>query len=234
MATQRAELARDVDAHLRRLGFLLVVGHRVPQTRHRRLPRAVPHVLPPSGGREGGDDPRPGGAYRGWVGPGLESNAATYGIDTPPDLKETFAYGPVDVPDAIAPRPRARSRSRRTAGRRGPPGSGRRPRRGGAPARHSPTNCSTCVRSRSPCPSRPCATAAGRRPPRCRSTGTARAATTDPEPNQFRVGPHTDFGTLTVLDREPGARRAPGPGRGRRLDRRPLRRGEPARSTPAT
>ena len=26
----------------------------------------------------------------------------------------------------------------------------------------------------------------------------------DPEPNQFRVGPHTDFGTLTVLDREPG------------------------------
>ena len=32
----------------------------------------------------------------------------------------------------------------------------------------------------------------------------------DPEPNQFRVGPHTDFGTLTVLDREPGARRTPG------------------------
>lgn len=25
-----------------------------------------------------------------------------------------------------------------------------------------------------------------------------------PMPNQFRVGPHTDFGLLTVLDREPG------------------------------
>ena len=27
----------------------------------------------------------------------------------------------------------------------------------------------------------------------------------EPEPGQFRIGPHTDFGTVTVLDREPGA-----------------------------
>ena len=26
-----------------------------------------------------------------------------------------------------------------------------------------------------------------------------------PLPGQFRIGPHTDFGTVTVLDREPGA-----------------------------
>ena len=25
-----------------------------------------------------------------------------------------------------------------------------------------------------------------------------------PEDNQFRIGPHTDFGTFTILDREPG------------------------------
>jgi isopenicillin N synthase-like dioxygenase len=25
-----------------------------------------------------------------------------------------------------------------------------------------------------------------------------------PEENQFRIGPHTDFGTVTILDREPG------------------------------
>ncbi len=27
----------------------------------------------------------------------------------------------------------------------------------------------------------------------------------EPEPGQFRIGPHTDFGTVTVLDRQPGA-----------------------------
>jgi isopenicillin N synthase-like dioxygenase len=27
----------------------------------------------------------------------------------------------------------------------------------------------------------------------------------EPEPDQFRIGPHTDFGTVTILDREPGA-----------------------------
>ena len=33
----------------------------------------------------------------------------------------------------------------------------------------------------------------------------ALTAVGQPAPNQFRIGPHTDFGTVTVLDREPGA-----------------------------
>ena len=28
--------------------------------------------------------------------------------------------------------------------------------------------------------------------------------TGEPAPDQFRIGPHTDFGTVTILDREPG------------------------------
>ena len=108
-----------------------------------------------------------GGAYRGWVGPGLESNAATYGIDTPPDLKETFAYGPVDVPDASL-----RTRSPLTfAPNRWPsrPAGFRAAaeawwRAGRQLADELLDLCSLALAL----PSRPCATAAGPPPPRCR------------------------------------------------------------------
>ena len=37
--------------------------------------------------------------YRGYTSPGTESLAASYGQESPPDLKESFSIGPVDVPD---------------------------------------------------------------------------------------------------------------------------------------
>jgi isopenicillin N synthase-like dioxygenase len=37
--------------------------------------------------------------YRGYATPGSQSLAASYGNDAPPDLKESFSIGPVDVPD---------------------------------------------------------------------------------------------------------------------------------------
>ena len=95
---QRASLARQVDRHLQRLGFLVVVNHRLSRAvidECREQARAFFHQP----AEVKAEIALAGEAYRGWVGPGLESNAATYGVQTAPDLKETFAYGPVEVPD---------------------------------------------------------------------------------------------------------------------------------------
>ena len=199
----RRHLAAELDAHLQRLGFLVVVNHGVPRDvidRCRDRCREFFH-LP-------ADDKASvtlsGKAYRGWVGPGLESNAATYGIDTPPDLKETFAFGPVDVVDETL--------------------------RTSEPRWFSPN-----VWPESPHGFRDAAEAWWRaartltdevldlcslalRLPQSHLRDRSRATTsqvslnwygprgsTEPEPDQFRIGPHTDFGTLTILDREPGA-----------------------------
>lgn len=97
-AAQRSALAAQLDLHLRSMGFLVVVNHGVDQEvidNCRSQARAFFHQPADVKRKVAVGE----GAYRGWVGPGLESNAATYGVDTPPDLKETYAYGPVDVPE---------------------------------------------------------------------------------------------------------------------------------------
>ena len=102
----RARVAAEIDGHLRRLGFLVVVNHGIPpEVIARCREEALRFYHQPTEAKE---RVAVGDVYRGWVGPGLESNAATYGVDTPPDLKETYTYGPVDVPDpdlpTVAPR----------------------------------------------------------------------------------------------------------------------------------
>ncbi len=200
---QRAGLASEVDAHLRRLGFLLVVNHRVPAgviAECREQCRRFFHLAAGQKAAVAVD----GAAYRGWVGPGLESNAATYGIDTPPDLKETYAFGPVDVPDESL---RVTSPITYAANRwpSVPPGFREAAeawwRAGKVLADELLDLCSMALGLPQPMLR-----------DQCRAT-TAQVSLnwygprgdTDPEPNQFRVGPHTDFGTLTILDREPGA-----------------------------
>jgi isopenicillin N synthase-like dioxygenase len=200
---QRSALAEEVDHHLKRLGFLVVVNHRVPQTvidACREQCRAFFHLAPEFKANVALRSE----AYRGWVGPGLESNAATYGVDTPPDLKETFAYGPVDVPDEELrirapvhyaaniwpidlPEFQIAAEAWWRAGR---------------------TLTDELLEL--------CALALGLPQHHLREQCTATTAqvslhwypprgSTVPEDGQFRIGPHTDFGTLTVLDREPGA-----------------------------
>ncbi|MEM9514870.1 MAG: 2-oxoglutarate and iron-dependent oxygenase domain-containing protein [Actinomycetota bacterium] len=202
-ADERTAFAADVDAHLRRLGFLVVTNHGISravidecraatrsffhQPDHTKRPLSL------------SDD-----AYRGWVGAGLESNAATYGVDTPPDLKETYAYGPVDVPD---------------------PGLTERAPRWFAPNRWpaTPEEFQPAAEAWWRAARRLAddlleifAVALGMEPDHFveRSSATTASVSLNwywprshlpPEPGQYRIGPHTDFGTLTILDREPGA-----------------------------
>ncbi len=198
----RVELAAEVDAHLQRLGFLVLVNHRVPRAlidECRNRAREFFH----QGAATKHDVAMTGDAYRGWVGPGLESNAATYGIDTPPDLKETFAFGPVDVVDESL----RESEHRWFAPNRWP-------------AR--PTGFQTAAEAwwragRSLADELLEILALGldlpQRHLRDRSDATTAQVSinwygprgaTEPLPGQFRIGPHTDFGTLTILDRQPG------------------------------
>src|SRR6478735_692431 len=201
-AEQRAALARDVDAHLRRLGFLLVVNHQVPRAvidECREQCRAFFHLPSERKAAVALDGP----AYRGWVGPGLESNAATYGIDTPPDLKETFAFGPVDVADECW-----RDRSPIVfAPNRWPdePEGFQRAaeawwRAGRALADALLDLCSLALGLPEDALRNECAATTSQ----VSLNWYGPRGADDPEPNQFRVGPHTDFGSLTVLDRQPG------------------------------
>ena len=199
----RADLAQTVDRHLQRCGFLVVINHCIDPdvlTSARETSRAF-FGLPVEQKEQ--LVPLEGGLYRGWIGPGRESNAATYGVDTPPDLKETFAYGTVDLADESL--------------------------RDEIPEWYAPNHWPD-----EPTDFRPAAESfwrAGRALAeeilqlfalaldlphdtildQCRattSTGTLNwywpYTHEAPIPGQFRIGPHTDFGTVTILDREPG------------------------------
>lgn len=199
-ADARARTARTVDEALRGAGFLLVTGHGVdPALRAAirssargffHLPRRAKR---PYAVKVGG---------RGWLGPGAEANSYAEGTAAPPDLKESLSFA-ADEPTGNAavdaewfaantwpeetPELRAlvttylremRTLSDRLLGLLGV-------------ALGEPEDYFT------------------------RHTGhptwgfninwyPGRETVGEPEPGQFRIGPHTDFGTVTVLDREAG------------------------------
>ncbi|MGV9880490.1 isopenicillin N synthase family dioxygenase [Streptomyces sp. NPDC003006] len=196
----RARTARTVDAALRTAGFLLVTGHGVdPGLRAaiRESARGFFHL--PAGAK------RPyavqvGG--RGWLGPGAEANSYAEGTAAPPDLKESLSFA-ADEPTgnaavdaewfapntwpAEAPELRAlvetylremRSLSDRLLALLGVAlgeDDDFFTRHTGHPTWGFNINW---------------------------YPGTERVG--EPEPGQFRIGPHTDFGTVTVLDRQAG------------------------------
>ncbi len=91
---QRAAMAAEIDASLRRTGMFLLRGHEVPAglaEQMRACGRAF-FALPPE--RKAACAVQ--GKYdNGWTGPGLLAAAAIEGGDSAPDLHEAFHLGPV-------------------------------------------------------------------------------------------------------------------------------------------
>jgi isopenicillin N synthase-like dioxygenase len=198
----RAAVADAVDSALREAGFLLLAGHGIPPglAQDARAAARDFFALDPSEKTTYAVD---AAAYRGWSGPGSQSNAATYGVDTPPDLKETLSVGPFDVPDDEY----HCEAGRWFAPNRLPPS---RPDiaarlaswyRAAAALSHELLSVFAAALGLE-------RTALQRHCERAPSILSVNWYPShdcvEPRPGQFRAGPHTDFGTLTVLDREPG------------------------------
>jgi isopenicillin N synthase-like dioxygenase len=196
----RARIAATVDQALQTAGFLLVTGHGVdPALRDgireaaRAFFRLPPAAKEPYAVKVGG---------RGWLGPGAEANGYAEGTETPPDLKESWSFaseeptGDAEV-DAEWFLPNVWPTE--------------------APELHTMvTDYLGRMRTLSDQLLELLAAALGRSADFF--TGHTAHPTwgfninwypgTDtvgePEPGQFRIGPHTDFGTVTVLDRQQG------------------------------
>ncbi|MFJ2773550.1 isopenicillin N synthase family dioxygenase [Streptomyces sp. NPDC087300] len=199
-AEARARTARTVDEALRTAGFLLVTGHGVEpalRTAIRESARAFFH-LP-------GDAKRPYAVRvgeRGWLGPGAEANSYAEGTAAPPDLKESLSFA-ADEPTGDAavdaewfapntwPDQTPELRALVETYLRRMRALSDRLLELLAAALGEPADFFT------------------------RHTGhptwgfninwyPGRETVGEPEPGQFRIGPHTDFGTVTVLDRQAG------------------------------
>ena len=198
--TARSAVAAQVDAALQSVGFFLITGHGVPDDM-RALVRAEARAFFALPG-EVKQRYAVTVAGRGWLPPGVEANAYAEGTQTPPDMKESFAVGadqPTGDPevDGYWFRPNVYPAE--------VPGM-------------EPAVVTYLARMRELANELLviCATALGlERDFFIRHTGHAThtmninryppmAVVGRPEPGQYRIGPHTDFGTVTILDREPG------------------------------
>jgi isopenicillin N synthase-like dioxygenase len=194
----RATAAAQVDHALQSVGFFLITGHGVPAALRAEvraqaraffaLPADVKHRYAVTVGG------------RGWLPPGVEGNAYAEGTETPPDLKESFAVGADERTGAL---------------------DGFWFQQNVYPAevpQLQPAVLDYLDRMHLLADEllRLCAAALGLAEDFF-TRYTSHATHTmninwyppitvagEPEPGQFRIGPHTDFGTVTILDREPG------------------------------
>ncbi|WP_433275923.1 isopenicillin N synthase family dioxygenase [Pseudonocardia xinjiangensis] len=196
-----AGIGPAVDEALQRAGFLLVTGHGVDAALRAEVRAAARAFFALPAEVKARYAVRIGG--RGWLAPGVEANGNVEGTETPPDLKESFAVGPdtptgdpevddVWFPPNVWPSevPQLRHAVDRYAAAMT------------AVSRELLELCADALGlSRETLTSLACHptwTFNINRYPPLTEVG-------PPAPGQFRIGSHTDFGTVTVLDREPGA-----------------------------
>ena len=99
--TKRKELSNQLDKICRETGFLVLEGHGVPSAVIDAQWRVVSEFfLLPNEKKQKVSIPYMGYPY-GWIGPNKEALAASKGKKTPPDLKESFNGGPLNIPIGI-------------------------------------------------------------------------------------------------------------------------------------
>lgn len=198
---ERARIARSVDEALGRAGFLLITGHGVTEAERAEVRSAARSFFALPAEAKQRYAVRVGG--RGWLGPGAEANGYSEGTETPPDLKESWTVGAESTtgdaeldafwfrhnvwPDAEAPRLRTLVESYMTRMRTVADETLRLLAAAlGRPedffTRHTGAPTYTCNINWYP----------------------AADLVGTPLPGQYRIGPHTDFGTVTLLDRQQG------------------------------
>ncbi|GAA2448735.1 isopenicillin N synthase family dioxygenase [Streptomyces lavendulocolor] len=196
----RAATARTVDRALRTAGFLLVTGHGVAPDLRAAIRREARTFFRLDARVKERYAVRVGG--RGWLGPGAEANAYAEGGRTPPDLKESLSFAadeptgdpavdaewflpntwPAEVPglrplveEYLARMRELSDRLLELLGEALGGGTDFFTRHATHPTWGFNVNWYP-----------------------------GRDVLGEPEPGQFRIGPHTDFGTVTVLDRQAG------------------------------
>jgi isopenicillin N synthase-like dioxygenase len=194
-------VAAEVDESLQQAGFILVTGHGVDPGLAAAVRAASRAFFAQSDVVKQRYSVPVGG--HGWIGPGAEANGYAEGTETPPDLKESYSLGaetatgdpdvdriwfapnvwPAEVPELHALVAEYTAAMRRVS-----------------------DDLLALFAHALGLRSNPWATLADRPTWTMNINHYPPASVVGvPEPGQFRIGPHTDFGTVTVLDREPGA-----------------------------
>jgi isopenicillin N synthase-like dioxygenase len=199
--SDRREVAARVDAGLCEIGFLVITGHGVPAESRAEIRAAARRFFAlPTAVKESYTVPV---GQRGWLPAGVEANAYAEGTETPPDLKETYSVGsdqptgdpvfdgqwflpnvfPGEVPELEGLLTDYLRRMRTLAD-------------------ELLVVCATALGLEADF-----FTAHADHPSYAMNINWYPSLATlgHPKPGQFRIGPHTDWGTVTILDRQRGA-----------------------------